>query len=615
METISRCLITFLLNALWQIPLIAAVAALACRLTRNGPASHRHAMWAAALLAAILLPLASVRPGERNEDLRYAVSYAPQSARAATPSGIQATQPAVRRDHAQHARTVPFARTTAALLLAAYALFLLFRLAKLARAWIQMVRIRRSAESRPMAPLVERVWTHCLEEFGLHGVKLLASSRVSTPVTAGRAVILPEPLFAETSKDVLTTAIGHEMAHISRHDFPCNLLYEALYLPLAFHPAAAAIHRRIERTRELACDELVTRRLMDTSAYARAILSIAADMNRLPRPACALGVFDGDFLEERIKRLVQRPTANLRRARLLLATGLSALGLCAVIASGLAVSARAQSGLRGEMKLGGEAYNRGDFTSAAQHFGNAVRLDAADINAKLFLANALMRQFFAEHGPPDSPLMADARQQYQSVLARDPRNRQALRGMMAVAMDTKQFGEAHDWVLKLIELDPKDKTAYYTAGVLDWALVYPEYLRAKQAAGGKIEEYFIPDANARKSLRDQYLPRIEDGFRALQIALGLDPQYADAMAYLNLLYRLKAGMAESAGEAAGLIAKADDWVGKALAAKRAQGPGERPTLGQLDVDGPPPGPASPDSFVAKPPPPPPPPPPPGVRGK
>jgi len=201
------------------------------------------------------------------------------------------------------------------------------------------------------------------------------------------------------------------------------------------------------------------------------------------------------------------------------------------------------------------------------------------------------------------------------VLARDPRNRQALRGMIAVAMDTKQFGEAHDWVLKLIELDPKDKTAYYTAGVLDWALVYPEYLRAKQAAGGKIEEYFIPDANARKSLRDQYLPRIEDGFRALQIALGLDPQYADAMAYLNLLYRLKAGMAESAGEAAGLIAKADDWVGKALAAKRAQGPGERPTLGQLDVDGPPPGPASPDSFVAKPPPPPPPPPPPGVRGK
>lgn len=30
METIDRCLLTFLLNSLWQIPLVAAVAALAC---------------------------------------------------------------------------------------------------------------------------------------------------------------------------------------------------------------------------------------------------------------------------------------------------------------------------------------------------------------------------------------------------------------------------------------------------------------------------------------------------------------------------------------------------------------------------------------------------------
>jgi len=44
METISY-LLTFLLNSLWQIPRIAAVAALACRLMRNGPAGHRHAVW------------------------------------------------------------------------------------------------------------------------------------------------------------------------------------------------------------------------------------------------------------------------------------------------------------------------------------------------------------------------------------------------------------------------------------------------------------------------------------------------------------------------------------------------------------------------------------------
>src|SRR3954451_7079656 len=61
METISRTLLTFLLNALWQVPLAWAVAALACRFMPNGPARHRHAVWVAALAAAFLLPALSVR--------------------------------------------------------------------------------------------------------------------------------------------------------------------------------------------------------------------------------------------------------------------------------------------------------------------------------------------------------------------------------------------------------------------------------------------------------------------------------------------------------------------------------------------------------------------------
>lgn len=570
-------------------------------------------MWVAALVASLLLPLASIRPAERQAGIRYAISYAPQRAASAAPAAIPSVHPAARPSPAKRAGTVPFARTTGIVLVAAYALFLCFRLAKLFCAWIVMRRLRRSANPPEMSLLLRRVWSRCLDVFGLARVELLVSPRVPAPITAGRAVILPSALLAEISEDVLTTAIGHESAHIARHDFFCNLLYEAVYVPLAFHPAAALIRRQIERTRELACDELVTSRLIDTSAYARSILSIAADMNRLPRPACTLGVFDGDFLEERIRRLVQPPAANLRRARLALLAGLSALGVCAVIASGLAVSARGQSGLRGEMQLGGEAYNRAEFQAAAQHFENAVKLDPSDIGARLFLANALMREFFAEHAPPSSPLMAAARRQYLDVLARDPRNTQAIHGLMAVAMDTNHFAEAHDWVLKMIQADPKDKSAYYTAGVLDWALVFPEYQKARAAAGGKPRDYFIPDAAARRNLREKYVPRIEDGFRMLQIALDLDPHYSDAMAYMNLLCRLRSSMADTREESAALIAKADDWTSKAIGAKQEKAPTGPSAAPQLDVDGPAPGPASPDSFVAALPPPPPPPPPPGGR--
>src|ERR1051325_9595476 len=61
METISRSLLTFLLNSLWQIPLAATLAVLSCRLLRKSPANHCHLFWVAALGIAVLLPLASVR--------------------------------------------------------------------------------------------------------------------------------------------------------------------------------------------------------------------------------------------------------------------------------------------------------------------------------------------------------------------------------------------------------------------------------------------------------------------------------------------------------------------------------------------------------------------------
>ncbi len=60
METVSRLLLTFLLNALWQVTLVAGTAALGAWMLRNGPARYRHRLWAMALGLAVLLPLSSV---------------------------------------------------------------------------------------------------------------------------------------------------------------------------------------------------------------------------------------------------------------------------------------------------------------------------------------------------------------------------------------------------------------------------------------------------------------------------------------------------------------------------------------------------------------------------
>src|SRR5262249_12480173 len=198
-------------------------------------------------------------------------------------------------------RIVPLPQRAATLLWIAYAIFVLARLGGILRAWLRTVHLRRSARILPAPAAVEPVWARCLDRFGLTGVKLLWSADIDSPVTAGawrQVVILPDTLLTETSGHVLTAAIGHEMAHSARRDFALTLVYEALYAPISFHPAAWILSRGVERTREIACDELVTRKLIDPGAYAQAIVGIAATMTALRRPGYTLGVFDGDILEE-----------------------------------------------------------------------------------------------------------------------------------------------------------------------------------------------------------------------------------------------------------------------------------------------------------------------------
>jgi Zn-dependent protease with chaperone function len=155
-------------------------------------------------------------------------SGAANPARRSNPAFIPVTPP----------RTVSLPTKPATILLATYALFLAFRLTRFAWIWMRTSRIRDGAHFRSAPPLVEQVHRRCQEVLGLRHVELLCSPGISGPVVAGGAIILPERLFNETSEDVLSTAIGHEMAHIARRDFPGKVLYELL--PCPFTPSSSA---------------------------------------------------------------------------------------------------------------------------------------------------------------------------------------------------------------------------------------------------------------------------------------------------------------------------------------------------------------------------------------
>jgi TonB family protein len=107
--------------------------------------------------------------------------------------------------------------------------------------------------------------------------------------------------------------------------------------------------------------------------------------------------------------------------------------------------------------------------------------------------------------------------------------------------------------------------------VIDWMKWYPKWTEVLTQAGMKPDEPRpIPNYNLRQDLRNSSGPLVEDGMSNLAKALEIDPQYDDAMAYMNLLVRERASMDDTMEGYRRDIALADGWVQKALEAKKAR---------------------------------------------
>ncbi len=346
MERLEALALTFLLNALWQVPLVVLAASLTERLLHRGPARLRHALWLASLGTCLLLPAASLVPESSPE------AGAPPvlDAQALTPADVGIVEAAGEpRPPAGHRSIVPpFALTALALL---YGASVLAHAGRLVWSWRRARALARTAQPLPLPAEAAAIAERCREAFGLDRVDLFASDRIPGPLTLGalRPVILLPPGFpAAATPEELITCLGHEMAHVRRRDYALHLLGEALLVPLAFHPAVRRLRRRLAETREMACDEATVERLIGARAYARSLLSLAASIAGLPRPVFTLGVHQSDTaetLEVRMKRLTD-PRSRLG-ARLALASLCFALLILAgtgLAASSLAARAPAAPG-------------------------------------------------------------------------------------------------------------------------------------------------------------------------------------------------------------------------------------------------------------------------------
>jgi hypothetical protein len=220
-------------------------------------------------------------------------------------------------------------------LILAYALFIAWRVIRFVRFWVRKERLRRSATNTDLPLGVEQVSQRCRKVLNLPNVRIARSSTVRVPYTLGARrplIVLPEA-FCSADDEQLVSVIGHELAHVARGDYVTNLLREIVALPISFHPLTFLINRQIDRARELACDELVSKRLLPPKRYARSLVW-AADLSSHARSqALLLSMFDSN-LEERIMRLTRNhKTLSSPLARVALSVTLLSLFVTMIMLS------------------------------------------------------------------------------------------------------------------------------------------------------------------------------------------------------------------------------------------------------------------------------------------
>jgi tetratricopeptide (TPR) repeat protein len=227
---------------------------------------------------------------------------------------------------------------------------------------------------------------------------------------------------------------------------------------------------------------------------------------------------------------------------------------------------------RDHLNKGVQAYKNAQYPDAVEQFKAAVELDPEFATARLYLATAYMSQYIPGADSPDNNRMAQlAHEEFLRVLEKDPNNSIALASIASLYFHQKKFDESEQWFKKLIAAHPDNKEAYYTLGVIAWTRTFQKRMTARAEMGMKPEDPGpLKDKKVREKLKAENLPIIEEGLKYLQKAVEIDPEYDDAMAYLNLLYRERADLQDTKEAYEKDIEVADNWVDKTLATKKAK---------------------------------------------
>ncbi len=240
---------------------------------------------------------------------------------------------------------------------------------------------------------------------------------------------------------------------------------------------------------------------------------------------------------------------------------------------------------RDQLNKGVQAFKNAQYPAAVEHFKTAVELDPTFDTARLYLATGYMQQYIPGADSPENMQMANAAQdQFQKVLDKDPKNELAIASIASLLFNEKKLDDANQWYLKLVSINPKNKEAYYTLGVIAWTKALVANGEARAKLGMKPDDPGpLKDKKVRAAVAEKNAAIIDEGIKDLDKSLQIDPEYDDAMAYENLLYRQKADLEDSPDTYKQDIDKANDYFQKTIDTRKIKAE-RKPTGGGITTD-------------------------------
>jgi TonB family protein len=330
MTQIETLILAYLLNSLWQVPLVFCAAWVASLMARRVGPHMEHSVWVGALLLQVTLPLCHFPLA----DLAWRLVLWFQNGGAGNGQTRVFVGPGIADTGGMSWLTAGVLASLAFVYLSCVVFFAL----RLAWAWIRTESVSRRAKPVELSAGMLQIVERSARQFGLDRsrIEVASTPAIAGPATVGileHTLLLPSCFFSDLEARDLDALLAHEFAHMQRKDFALNLLYGIVSLPVAYHPLLWLTRARLAETREMACDAMAADVAGGREPYARSLLRLAAMLARTTQPKFlhAIGFLDANIFERRIMQLTRTKleVGLFRRSLIAAACALLAIGTCA----------------------------------------------------------------------------------------------------------------------------------------------------------------------------------------------------------------------------------------------------------------------------------------------